>query len=361
MIGFRTIGQFTKLAVIPEIDRRLSEGILTEADLPLTVHRFRFIQKKLNGGELEPIVELNDEVKLIAETRVKRSVEKGEPLTLEDIEPDEVFLKPPVYEGKQAAFFLCVSGFLNFYSLFDFSPNGPDFQDEDEPSKVRYPIKEIAQTRELEQLINPVEKYTELATANWPPAPGYYPHVLIFTHTNPEEIGSHEFVDIVSKSYGQDFWNERIEFWKETDFFSRRLKYLEKSKDEHFDGDYIASINILVPQFEGIVKDYLSVCGESPRYRFESCVRQLKELVLSRKVLMFPRPLVDLVFDFIEKGSFLRETSQILSPSEEVNRHGIAHGKFVDFETADISLKYLVLLDSLAFVLLHDRIVTDSL
>jgi hypothetical protein len=44
-----------------------------------------------------------------------------------------------------------------------------------------------------------------------------------------------------------------------------------------------------------------------------------------------------------------------------VNRYGIAHGIFTGFECESISLKYLILLDSLSFVLLHDRMLVGSL
>jgi hypothetical protein len=51
----------------------------------------------------------------------------------------------------------------------------------------------------------------------------------------------------------------------------------------------------------------------------------------------------------------------VTNPSQQVNRHGIAHGVFTEFETQEIALKYLALLDGLGFVLFHDRLVSGTL
>lgn len=44
-----------------------------------------------------------------------------------------------------------------------------------------------------------------------------------------------------------------------------------------------------------------------------------------------------------------------------MTRHGIAHGIFKNFENRDITLKYLILLDALAYVLLHDKLLAGTL
>jgi uncharacterized SAM-dependent methyltransferase len=134
-----------------------------------------------------------------------------------------------------------------------------------------------------------------------------------------------------------------------------------KAIDEYLAGDYVASIYVLVPHFEGIVKDYLTRENIALRYKFESCVADLKALVLSRRVLMFPRSVLDRILTFIETGTFLAETGKIADAGKEVTRHGIAHGVFKGFENRDITLKYLILLDALAYILLHDKLLAGTL
>jgi hypothetical protein len=77
--------------------------------------------------------------------------------------------------------------------------------------------------------------------------------------------------------------------------------------------------------------------------------------------LLFPRQVLELMLSFIETGSWWRRTTKISDPAQEVNRHGIVHGVFTGFESRDIALKYLVLLDGLAYLLLHDKTLTDRL
>ena len=179
-------------------------------------------------------------------------------------------------------------------------------------------------------------------------------------HANPTGRGQPEFADTVAASYSQKYLEEKLDFWTETDFFGGRLVYVKKAIDEYLAGDYISSIYILVPQFEGIIKDYVTIAAGGSRYRLESSVGDLKQLVLSRRVLMSPRRVLDIIFSFIEDGPFLAETTG-LDPATQVTGNGIAHGRFVGFENRNIALKYIILLDALAYVILHDKLLTGTL
>ena len=75
---------------------------------------------------------------------------------------------------------------------------------------------------------------------------------------------------------------------------------------------------------------------------------------------MFPREVLKLILESLETGTFWRKTRRINDPRQEVNRHGIAHGKFTGFESRDMALKYLVLLDGLVLLLLHDKMLTPD-
>ena len=84
-------------------------------------------------------------------------------------------------------------------------------------------------------------------------------------------------------------------------------------------------------------------------------------LVFSRKVLLFPSAVLNLILDFLSSATFWKTTADIGDPTQEVNRHGIVHGIFTGFEARNIALKYLVLVDGLALVMLHDQIVSGTL
>ena len=357
LIPFRTISQITKVYVLPEVESRISSGIINSSQLPLNIKQFRLIQTSS-----EFIVELNDEVKIEANIKVKRAINAGELITLADIYPEECYIVPPTASGKPAPYFLFQSMFLTFFATFDFSPNLSDVSKKDlTVIKQKYPLVDFLNAKHLRDTIDPIELFKLLASSNWPPTSGYYPNVLIWTHTNPDKIKDASFLEVVAGAYNHEYWNHQLRFWTEAQLFSRQMPYIQKSVSEYFEGDFVSAIYVLVPHFEGIVKDYIRECGTTPNYRFKSCVKQLREIVLSRKILMFPPDILKLIFEYIEKGSFFTETSNVTDASEEVNRHGIAHGVFTGFETKKISLKYLILVDSLALVLLHDKILRGVL
>jgi hypothetical protein len=353
------MAHFLKYFLVPEVRRRVDTGEIAPQLLPFYVRQFRFLQ--IPG---KTHLELNDEVRVTANAKLKtsRPINAGELLTADDIDLDETYLEPPTLDGKRAAFFLCRSSFLNFITLFDFTPNAPPERTSSDPeSRMRYPFADFAVSDNLLKVMRPIERFKQLADANWPPGPAYYPNVLWQIHNHPDALHEPGFADVVAKAYGETYLRRQLGFWTETNFFGSRIQYVKKSIDAFIAGDYVSTIYVLVPHLEGIVKDYLASAGLTPKYRFESCVRDLKTLVLSRSALMFPVEILERIFAFIETGSFLTETTKIQDPAREVTRHGIAHGVFVGFENRDIALKYLILLDALAYVLLHDKLLTATL
>lgn len=317
LMTLRPMSQLVRMFVIPEIERRVAAGALAEKDLPFQLAQFRWIQ-----ADGTNTIELNEEVGLRVKIKTTRPVEAGQPLTLADIDANECYLEGPVVDGKPAAFFLSRSTFLNFMNIFDFTPNAPS-ADSAEPLPlrgIRYPIAEIAQAEAALKAMRPIEKYKQLCDANWPPGPAYYPDVLWQVHNNLSCLTQPNFADIVVRSYSRKYPEERLDFWTETKFFGDRFVYVKKSIDEYLEGDYISTIYVLVPQFEGIIKDYLTVAAGQHRYRLESCVQDLKSLILSRKVLMFPRSVLDIIFTFVEDGPFLTETTKIRDPAIEWRR-----------------------------------------
>lgn len=361
MIKFRTISHLLKIFVYPEVEKRIKKGTIKESGLPLELFQFRAIQRKLPDGKVLPIVELNQEVNLKIEVKAKRQISAGEPLTLNDIYPEECFISPPVYDGQPAAYFLCQHVFFDYLLLFDCRPNVPSIAEDLKKIKNPYPILDLINNKDLYDTIKPIEKIEILSNNNWPPAPGYYPQVLYDLHKDPTLINSPDFLEVVSKAYGTSYWAERFAFWDKTNFFPKRLPYLKRALDAHFNKDYIASIYILVPQFEGIIKDYLIECGQKTNGGFKDYIKGLKELIFSRKILMFPRGVFEMAFEYLETGSFWENSYKIKSPSTTINRHGIAHGVFTGFECEEISLKYLILLDLLSYILLHDKMLRQSI
>jgi hypothetical protein len=67
LMTLRPMSQLVRMFVVPEIERRVATGALTENDLPFQLVQFRWIQADGNN-----IIELNEEVKLRAKIKTRR-------------------------------------------------------------------------------------------------------------------------------------------------------------------------------------------------------------------------------------------------------------------------------------------------
>ena len=168
LMTYRPMSQFLRLFVVPEIERRVAAGALAPDALPFQVVQFRLLP---GGGQ--NIIEINEDVKIAAKVPVNRAMNAGEALTLADINPDECFLQPPTLNGNPASFFLCRSSFLNFITMFDFTPGIPaeGGDPDDAPRPMRYPLAEMARAEQMLEVMRRIEKYRALADASWPPRP----------------------------------------------------------------------------------------------------------------------------------------------------------------------------------------------
>jgi hypothetical protein len=330
--------------------------------LPYELRALRTKQKPNPNGGCTDVVEINEEVKIALRVKARHAIRAGDPVSLADIYDDDCFLEPPKEGDKPLAYFLWQRLFLDWVFYFDCSPNAPNAKLQDNlDARMKYPIRDIVVVERNNELVDPSSKLKLLSGHNWPPAPGYYPLTIQYLHDNPHGINSEGFSLAVQKSFNEKYWNQRVNFWRETNFFPGRLKYVEKAVEHHFAGESASSIYTLTPQFEGVIKQYLREKNVPPDKHFPDCVGQLRELVLSNRIILFPKSVLDLIFQHLEKGSFWKYSGSVRSPGESVNRHGILHGEFVGFESKLLSLKYLILLDSLGFVLLQHRLTTEIL
>lgn len=362
LLYYRAISQILRLFVLPEVESRIGNS-LNKEELPLELRDFRVIQRKLPDGSIQSIVEINDEIRLTLQIKAKQAVQADEPFNIDKFDAEECFIVPPIYDEKPAAYVLCQTFLLDYLMFFDFTYNQSGLSEEkvEELNKFNfdYSILKYIEDQKFIDVVKPNDKLQTLIKSNWVPAPGYYRRATLYIHEH-QTIDDRSFLKVINQAYNNDFWEKKIAFWRETNFFGHRINYIIRAIKAHLEHDYICSIYVLVPQFEGIVKDYLRVCNENPPNGYVDCIRKLKTLVLARKVICFSRDILDSIFDYLEDGSFWKNTSTIADPKSLINRHGVVHGVFTDFESEVISIKYLMLLDALSFVILHDRMLTDA-
>lgn len=367
LIYYRPIAQMVQNLLIPEIQKRLNEGKLDDSSLPYEIEAFKIIWKSCEDGSTETIVQLNipnifREVEFQLHIEVDQPVQKGDPLREDQVKEYGILLNPE-FDGKKAAYWLFFRVALDFAVFFDFKPNDSNLQnDEDiEIPEIRFPLQQYLSYLEFEEHVRPDEQMSNLAINHWPPAPGYYKAAAIYS-INAEELDYHnpEFLQLVRNSYTKDHWTSLISFWEETNFFTDRIQYIKTAIERHFAGDYVSSIYTILPQFEGITVDYLqnqgiTLTGQNQR------IEKLRILVLSRKIILFPKKVLIHIFDYILSGSFWKNSSTIADQKLMVNRHGTLHGSITNFENEALSFKYLILFEAFVFVILHDKIVTNRI
>jgi len=361
---YRTISDFLTLVILPEIEDRISLGNISSVDLPIEINQFQILWDKKDNKR---IVELNGEVNIIVKVRGKRQINAGEAVTTNDIYLDECYLENPKIDGEKCSFFVYKSNFLGFIFYFNFLPNHPDYEEEKHRDlNMKFNILDFINAKEFNRVVRPYDRLRELKDKDWPPAPNIYPKVISDFYSNPDIVNSNLIVDKILEVYTPDYWNRSMSMWEIGNFFPNRLIYLKKAIDSFFTEDYISSIYILVPQFEGIVKDFLInnniiSISDWEFTSFKTCVDKLRELIFSRKIIMFPKEILNIILEDLKYGSFWKNTRNISNPRTQINRHGILHGLFKDFECKEIALKYLLLLDSLTLLILQDKIITHNL
>ena len=362
VLTFRPLAQIINIFVLPDIRRRIEDGTIKDSELPLEISAFRAYQHKLSDGKISLVVKLNKEVKPIFRTKLKNkefSKEMiGEVVNLSEIDADEFYLLPPEYEGKPCGYFYFNRIFFIPRFIFDCTPNVPGISNEEAKElRVKYPVADHVKEINFVQAVTPYKKMEILVKNNWPPSPGYYPNVFAEMHNN--KLGEQDFTDVVAKSFNNNYWDAQTKFWEETDFFPKRINYIKSAINAHFDKKYADAIYIICPQFEGILRDYLKK-NEREVGSYKDNLKVFKDLLYVREMIIYPKKVLDTALDFLGNGTFLKRASKVI-PDKEVNRHGVLHGIHTNFECQEISLKYLILLDCLAFLILSDKIVTNSI
>jgi hypothetical protein len=130
--------------------------------------------------------------------------------------------------------------------------------------------------------------------------------------------------------------------WGKNKYFQRRIRFLERGRQAHKEGDYICSVSVLLPHLEGILEDYARDTGFELPEKFQGplAVGVLKKIVFK-----------ELAHD-IDKNALkdsLRKIYETLLESNVpvLNRNIISHGKSLDYDCEEVSAQLIYLLNSI--------------
>lgn len=356
LFTYRPLSQLIPTLVLPAIDVKVANGAILPTALPIELKRLQILWPSSGA----PVVQVNDEVQIhVVGLPTRTNLKAGDPIHASDFVPGSERLVPPTINGVPAAYLLLFSSFMDLRVYFDFSHNAPGGNPH-APVMPPYELQELAARRDFIQAHPPETLLARLKQLGWPPSPTYYP-TLVQTMAQTGGDTPAMIASTITALHGPEYWTRRIALWEELKIFSTRTPYVRKAIEEYLEGDYVSAIYVAVPQFEGLINDYVASAGGTVAGGFRNTVIEFKRLIESRKALLFPRFALTHVVDYIDSGSFWNNTSTIANPNQEVNRHGIAHGVFTGFETQELALKFLLLLDCVAFILIQDQLIRGAL
>ncbi|MDW5265362.1 MULTISPECIES: hypothetical protein [Acidobacteriaceae] len=355
LFTFRPLSQFMLSMIIPAIEAKVANGSVSPNALPVELKRLQILWPQSG----QPIVQINDEVAINIIGKPSREGYKlGESVTAADFIPGSERLVPPEISGARVAYLLLFSSFMDFRVYFDATANAPEGQGDSVMQP--YELQELAARKSFFQAHPPEALLARLKQLGWPPSPTYYP-TLVHSMSQLGGDTPQNIATTIKAIHAPAYWAKRIALWEELTIFAARTEYVKKAINEYLEADYVSAIYVAVPQFEGIINDYVKSAGGTLSGGFRDHVNEFLRLIQSRKLLLFPRYALTEVVDFIDSGTFWNNTSTVTNQQEDVNRHGIAHGVFTGFETQELALKFLILLDCIAFILLQDQVLRGVL
>jgi len=366
-LNYRTFSQILKLAVIPQVTERRTQGKSEYLEKPLNIQKFRYLQWKENGN-IKYEVEINDEFELLCKLKLRPGVkvEKGDPISTGMVD-GKAWLPYPKRNEKRVAFFFAIRQFMNYIAAFDFTPNDDEIlksvEDvkENDQDGTELDLEEFSKTNKFLEWLDPIELLQTLSSNGWPPSPGYFPLVLRALKGVQEFPSNSVFLVTVETAFDIEYFERVITQLREYEVLGSRISYFEYAVKKHFENDYVASIHTIIPQFEGIIRDYITRSGKIPKESDGALFSQFEILLTSREISFFSPIVIKEIIKFLTTSTFRKATTDIKDPTTDISRHGVVHGCYVNFENRELSMKLLILMDGLTFLILHDQIVSGLL
>lgn len=172
-----------------------------------------------------------------------------------------------------------------------------------------------------------------LIRLRWPP-PWHLPAVLLDRIVEAHESGNfseEEITQLFIDLYGPERLKELSAAWKRSGHIGKRAAILDEGIQNHIDRRFFSSICIFSTQIEGVIGERL---GRQPNPQNDADII-FRDTTLSKAARNFYIKMVK------ESFSWSRD-----SPTPELSRHAILHGRDTEFGTASNSLRVILLFDA---------------
>jgi hypothetical protein len=357
------LAQVTEFWVNPEIKKREALGQLPQ---DFAIHRLMILLPK-NGS---PIVQFNDEISFTAKGvhGDGTPISPGEIVEPYNIGRIESVYAPEVDNIRVACIFMYWDGY-RYNGFFDFQPNHQQISDGNQNWGFSDFFANYLQTL---LMVDCVHEYNDnkdkLYKLGLWPAPSLMPYPIRKIIQDIENGNKEAAINTLVEHCNLDFIRNLMNEWWSNNLFLIRQKLIEESFYAHSHKLFHLSIHTLLPQFEGIISDWviprIDESKEKIPWRHESKTKKFRDMALNIEPRSYLyEEVVKSTSTFILEGPVLKSFKEWFEDLDSTfpGRHAVGHGRYNEaLYTEENSIKVFLLLDTLyQIILLNPSLPSD--
>ena len=157
---------------------------------------------------------------------------------------------------------------------------------------------------------------------------------------------------MILQAYKEDEWallREVVTGWQQNPLFAPRMHIIEDALEAHLSGKYTLSIPALLPQIEGIARNFIGKPRGSKTILVEAIEKGEFGFITSRTIELLQKYIRNTAYHYVPFDEFeewLKERS--LLEEKTLHRHAILHGVQLNYASEMNSLRAFLLLDVLS-------------
>lgn len=334
----------------PELDRRYGQtGVPDDFKIWECLIKFPKDQR--------PIVEFNDEIGWEVERPELApgiTMEVGQTIYLHEVLNLGEILPPNVENNRVAFIYLFWAGY-SYQIAFDFTPNQPDFDPQDDEFHLGETVKHHLKLKLIERVIRQAQTVqSQLRQIGLWSITSLLPYPISKIVERIENDELEEARNILVAHCNPEFIEKKlVETWKPIKVFHERLDVFQEALFAHRNKKFRAAIYTLIPQIEGVITDWLyeHLDSEPVEWKTKPKIDQFHQLMQHIPQFEYMwREALESAYTFLRNAQPMQSFNNWLDTIDPnfPGRHPITHGKYIDdMFTEENSIKLFLLLDTI--------------
>lgn len=335
--------------IIPELKRR------KEAKIPAPFPLKKFIVLFDTEKGKAPTIKFDDEYEFKASVRVKNGLNKGDPITFDQI-VDFGPIEPPSRNGTPIAFFRFRLDGRQISVYFDFRPNDQKFNVDEWEDEGKWLAEAYLETVLSEQFGHLALIIPQLSKNDIPFTIGIKAEKMeILCNIVETDIEKEDLDKKLSRSITRSEIEYLVDNWLTLDLFEKRVGILKEVSKSFKNGIYGSVILLLMSQVEGIITEELVSCGKGLKNNGEAeswknRIDEFYEIVKKEEIGPLTMRILDGTRHFLKESNLYSKFTWNSTDNNRVNRHASMHGKDASFNTRANAIRMVLLFDALYWI-----------